>query len=509
MYAPALPHSESATDFKAHTALRWVLIIISVVTVCRLALVAVLPAGVDEAYSLGVARQLSLSYFDHPPLHLWLVGLWAKLWGSEDLFLLRLPFVVLGALSTWLLYALGARLFSPAAGLWAAVIFSLAPVFGLAHVALILPDGPLIAASLTTALIVARIVVEPADATKLGLWALAGLAAGLALLSKYHGVLLIVGIGLFLVTTREGRRWLLTPGPWLAVGIAVLCFVPALVWNAQHDWASFSFQSGRGGLGSAFRPTGPLESLLLQAAYLLPWIGAPLAVFLVRAIVGGPSNPRRWLLACLAALPIVIFTGLTFFGRGLAHWPMPGWLFAIPLLGEALANAGRIVRRVAVVAAAVTAVLLAGFAGVATMQARWGSFDETTRALVGAADPTDPMLSWEPLRAELAGRGLPADDRTFIAAFSWIPAGKLNALFGKDIPVLCLCGDARHFAYLNPPAEYAGWTGILIGLPARVGDDAARGEQFAELGPVEEVNLMKAGRIAVPLQMRIGKDFKP
>ncbi|WP_299644147.1 glycosyltransferase family 39 protein, partial [Devosia sp.] len=349
--------------------------VIVVVTACRLAIAAVLPAGVDEAYSLGIARQLSLSYFDHPPLHLWLVGLWAKLWGSEDLLLLRLPFVLLGALSTWLIHALGRRLFSVGAGVWAAVIFNLAPVFGLAHGGLILPDGPLIAASLATALIVARIVFEPAEGAKLGLWALAGLTAGLALLSKYHGVLLILGVGLFLATTRDGRKWLLTPGPWLAAGIAALCFLPVIAWNMQHDWASFAFQSGRGRFGSEFRPLGPLESLLLQAAYLLPWIGVPLAIVLVRAIAGGPGNTRRWLLACLAALPIVVFTGLTFFGRGLPHWPMPGWLFAIPLLGEALADAGRRVRPVAVATAAVTVVLLAGLAVVVTMQARWGSFD--------------------------------------------------------------------------------------------------------------------------------------
>ena len=509
MQTPALPHSESIPEFKGRSIRGLVLAVIVVATICRLALAAGLPVGVDEAYSIGVARQFSWSYFDHPPLHLWLAGTWAKLWGSENLLLLRIPFVLLGALSSWLIYALGARLFTPMAGLWSAVIFNLAPVFGLAHGGLIFPDGPLIAAALAMALVVARIVLEPRDGQQLGPWALAGLLAGLALLSKYHGVLLILGVGLFLATTREGRRWLLTPGPWLAAAIAALCFLPVLIWNAQHDWASFLFQSGRGRFGSELRPLGPLESLAFQAGYLLPWIGVPLAALLVRAIVGGPANPRRWLLVCLAVLPIVIFTGLTFFGRGLPHWQMPGWLFAIPLLGEAVANAGRLTRRVSIATAVVTALLLGMLATVVTMQARWGSFDAETRALFGGSDPTDAMLSWEQLGPELAARGLPADDRTFIGTFNWIRAGELNALFGKEIPVVCLCGDARHFAYLNPPANFAGWTAILIGLPANVGDDAALGGHFASLGAVEDVSLSKAGRVAVPLRMRIGSGFKP
>lgn len=511
MHMPAFPHSGTHASGAPRHVQGWMLAIVALATLARLALAATLPVGVDEAYSIGIARQVSLSYFDHPPLHLWLVGLWAKLWGSEDLLLLRLPFVALGALSSWLIYALGTRLFGAVAGLWSTVIFNLAPVFGLAHAGLVFPDGPLLAAALATALVVARIVLVPGAGQRLGLWALAGLMAGLALLSKYHGVLLLLGILLFLVTAREGRRWLLTPGPWLAAAIALACFVPVLVWNAEHDWASFAFQAGRGrvGGGGELRPFGPIESLLSQAVYLLPWLAVPLGTFLVRGIVSGPGNPRRWLLVCLALLPILIFTGLTLTGRGLPHWQMPGWLFTIPLLGEALANAGRITRRIAVGVAVVTALALGALATVVTMQARWGSFDAQTLQLFGGSDPTDALLSWEAVRPELAKRGLPADDRTFIGTFNWVRAGELNALFGKQIPVLCLCSDARHFDYLNPPEAYAGWNAILIGMPGHIDDDAALSKQFASVGALEDVSLSKAGRVAVQLRMRLASGFKP
>lgn len=499
MHATAPFISESAPQIKDLG--RAALAIIVVATVLRVALAAVLPAGVDEAYSIGVARQFSLSYFDHPPLHLWLVGAWARLTGSENLLVLRLPFIALGAVSSWLMYRLGATLFGERAGFWALILFTLAPVFGVVHLTMILPDGPLIAAALGAALVVARIAFRPGERT-LGPWALAGLLAGLALLSKYHGVLLILGVLLFLLTTPEGRRQLLRPGPWVAAAIAGLCFLPVLVWNAQNDWVSFGFQSGRSGIGSGLRWLGPLESLAIQGGYLLPWIFVPLAWALVRAIAGGPQNQRRWLLACLPLLPIAIFTALTLFSRGLAHWQMPGWLFAIPLAGELLADAGKRLGRAARIVAIGTGVLLVALLGIGAPQARWGTFDAVFHAL---GDPADALVSWEQLKPELETRGL-LGPRTFIASSNWIRAGQLNALFGKDIPVLCLCEDARQFRWLNPPERYAGWTGIIIDTPKRINET---NWPFAEIGEAQEMDLMQAGRVALRLKMLIGKDFTP
>ena len=57
--------------------------------------------------------------------------------------MVRLPFVALFALSTLLVYRLGALAGSPAAGLWAAVALNLAPVFGITTGGWVLPDGPL------------------------------------------------------------------------------------------------------------------------------------------------------------------------------------------------------------------------------------------------------------------------------------------------------------------------------------------------------------------------------
>jgi len=486
----------------------WLAGIIVAATMCRLVIGAFLAPGTDEAYAIGVARQFSLSYFDHPPLHFWLVGAWAKLWGSEDLLLLRLPFVALSAVSTWLLFDLTRRLFGDQAGIWAAAIFNLAPVFGLVHGTLILPDGPLLCAGLGMAHVVARILFEPEQGAQRRRWLAAGLLAGLAALSKYHGLLMIGGMLLFLSTSSAHRHWLRRPEPWLAALVAAAMFTPVVIWNAEHDWVSFGFQSGRSNWGAMPRLDYVARSVQDQAIYLLPWLALPLLVVLVRALVTGPRNDRSWLLACLALPPLVLFTWAASLRTGYAHWHMPGWLFAIPLLGEAAAQLRPIHRRIAAGAALLTAVGLTGFVSVVLPQSRWGTFEQEIQAAF-SADPTDTLMSWDGLREELAARQLPADGRTFIAAFSWIRAAQLTALFGKEIPVLCICGDARHFQYLNPPATFAGWTGILIDKPSALEDDKTLSSYFDAVTAPEDASLEKAGRVVVRLSLRVGTGFRP
>src|SRR6185436_9202936 len=53
-------------------------------------------------------------------------------------------------------------------------------------------------------------------------WVLLGLAVGIALWAKYFVVILAVPLALFLLIDRDARRTLATPGPWIALAIALL-----------------------------------------------------------------------------------------------------------------------------------------------------------------------------------------------------------------------------------------------------------------------------------------------
>ena len=250
-------------------------LIIGLGAALRLALAASVGFGQDETYSVAVARQLALSYFDHPPLHLWIVGAWARLIGHEDPWLLRAPFIALFAVSSALLYRLTAQAYGRRAGLWALLALNLAPMFTLSSASWVLPDGPLLCSALAMLWSAAH-ALEPgrAAASARRWWLLAGLCAGLALLSKYLAVFPILGLLCYLLGSPH-RRVLATPAPWLAVLLAAAVFAPVLVWNAMHGWASFAFQGSRA-LPSGFSVGRGAASLAAQCIYLLPWIFAPI-----------------------------------------------------------------------------------------------------------------------------------------------------------------------------------------------------------------------------------------
>lgn len=69
-------------------------------------------------------------------------------------------------------------------------------------------------------------------------WIGIGTAIGLGLLTKYAVVFFIAGLLTGLVLTRA-RRQLLSPWFYAGVGIALLLFLPNIVWLIRHDWVSY------------------------------------------------------------------------------------------------------------------------------------------------------------------------------------------------------------------------------------------------------------------------------
>ena len=111
------------------------MLLVAGTTVLRLGFAWASGLGVDESYMVAAGRVLSLGYFDHPPAAWWLSHGAAWLFGSEAPFFVRLPFVLLFAVSQVLMGRIG--------GFWAVVLLNLSPVFGVTSGTWVLPDGPL------------------------------------------------------------------------------------------------------------------------------------------------------------------------------------------------------------------------------------------------------------------------------------------------------------------------------------------------------------------------------
>jgi 4-amino-4-deoxy-L-arabinose transferase-like glycosyltransferase len=461
--------------------------------------------GVDESYMVAAGRTLRLGYFDHPPASWWLSWGAAHLAGTEAPAVVRLPFILLFALSTWLMYRLGTVLAGPRAGLWAAVLLNLSPVFTLTTASWVLPDGPLDCALLGAALCLMHALPRgPRRAAPW--WAGAGLCAGLALFSKYSAILTIGGAGLYLLTQPAHRRWLIRPHPYGAVVIAALVFGPVVAWNAAHGWASFAFQGARAE-AAHLHPLAPLVTLGGEALFVLPWIWLPMMAVLVAALRRGPTSWGHWLLAWLALPPIVVFALIALWSsqRVLYHWAAPGYLMLFPLLGAWVAEhlENRHVRRTLIG----TAALLVAVVAVVAIQVRTDWLRPVVMAFAHGRDPDLEGIDWTSLRDELAARGLLDRPGLVVGATNWRDAGKIAYALGPGVRVIVLNADARQFGFGATPRDAIG-EDVLILAPEhadRVPAEYARIFASIEALPPAAIRLAgnEIGTVAVLLGHRL------
>ncbi len=281
-------------------------------TAWRLALAATLPLSPDEAYYFLWSRGLQAGYFDHPPM----VALWIRLGtalagdGPLGIRLLGPLSALAGSLCLWR----AAEDFFPRrrAGIAAAALFNATLMMNVGAV-IMTPDTPLVFFWTVTLAALARLLATGRQAW----WLAIGAAAGAALLAKYTGLLLIGGIGLWLLTSA--RQQLRSPWPWAGLALAVLVFAPDLYWNATHGWVSFLKQ------GSRVASFDPARAAQFFAELLFGQLGLITPVIAVLAAAGvwhlRWREPRGALLLWLTLLPLAVFVQHTISSRVQANWP--------------------------------------------------------------------------------------------------------------------------------------------------------------------------------------------
>ena len=245
--------------------------------VARLVFAFTLGLGVDESYTIAISRRLCLSYFDHPPLHLWITHFAALAAGENAIA--RMPFIVLFFATGWITYRFVCRLFGSRAALIALFALNVTPFFFASAGSWIVPDGPLLFGLAVAAWAAGRLFFpEPLEeASAWRLWLLIGVGLGLAGLSKYSAVLTAGGLAAFVLLSPKQRQWLKHPAPYVSAGIAFAMITPVILWNARHGWVSFEFQGARGVPSGGLRPAQFLTMALGEIAFLSPWIFALLS----------------------------------------------------------------------------------------------------------------------------------------------------------------------------------------------------------------------------------------
>lgn len=455
--------------------------------------------GTGEAYYLATARQLHLSYFDQPPLFLWLIWATTHLTGSESTLVVRLPFVLMFAVSTWLIFDTTRRVSSPLAGFYAALITNASILFSASIGSWIQPDAPMVLFWLATVRVLVEILFGDGARRPYLYWGLAGLFLGLDFLSKYHGFFVALGTGLFLIVNRDQRRWMVHPAPWLALLIAAVLFVPVIIWNAQNDWVSFGFQGDRA-LVSELRWDRLLRMIIGQIVYMTPWLAIPALLLGVRALFAGPrgvyppgTTPgAAMFLACFGWPAVIFFTVVALWSdtQYHFHWQAPGYMMLFMLMGEWVARRdGWAVRLWLYGSGLVTVLLLtAVFSHAATGWARNvfpGNWD----------DPTAQQLPWTELGQALDSQGAFQKSNTFVAGDYWIDCGYIDTQVAGRLPFACLGTEARNLAFNFDENAHVGWNAYLV-LKATEAPDWLKA-RFASIRHVASVTVSRGGRVEI------------
>lgn len=476
---------------------RLALTVLTGFTVARFFFTFCIGLGVDESYTIAISRRLSLSYFDHPPLHLWITHFAAAVLGEN--VAVRGLFVCLFFATSLIYYRFVRRTFGSRSALIAIFALNVTPFFFASAGGWVVPDGPLLFGLAVAAWAASRLFFpQPAEeASGWRFWPLVGLGMGLAGLSKYSAILTATGLATFIVFTPEQRHWLKHPALYVSAIIAGAMITPVILWNAQHGWVSFEFQGERGAPHGQLHPAQLASMALGEIAFLSPWIFVPLVVGVADAFRTW-GDERRFFLLCLSLPPIVLFTLTPLWGgRGQPHWTMPGWFFAFALMGtwaNELGASTKALRRWALV----TAALLAAIAALAVVQLSTGWPWSILTTHSGVADPMLESFEWSALKNAPIFHSPP----DFVISTKWSDAGKIAVALGRETPVLVLSNDPRGWAFSDESGGFVGQSGIIVTPAAEVATTlAAARPLFAELGQPQLYALGRSGRPEIRLAL--------
>jgi 4-amino-4-deoxy-L-arabinose transferase-like glycosyltransferase len=223
--------------------------------------VSLSPLTWDENYYWVWSQNLQLSYYDHPAMVAWLFAIGNFL----PTFMLKWPAIILGHsfLLIWDRFLLNIN-FSQSQRMVFFILALFSPVVGLSTLVLT-PDLPLL-----FFLSLSVYAFERALTLKTHIWyGFFGLFMGLGFTSKYHIVLIIPGILIYLFADK---KW--SEISWSGLLLTLLAFTigasPVLIWNAQNNWISFKFQMEHGVGTHKYKNIWPIEFILSQILILTP-----------------------------------------------------------------------------------------------------------------------------------------------------------------------------------------------------------------------------------------------
>ena len=413
---------------KIHKILFWLLVISTVV---RGLAAALIEFGNDEVYYWTFALYPDWSHYDHPPMVGWIIQLFSLNLLFDSEFFIRLGSVIFMTAETYIMFLIGKEVKNAQTGLFAALLYT-ASIYAFVITGIfILPDTPLNLFWLL-AIWVAIKYFKAEKPKKLHLL-LFGLFAGLAVLSKYTGVFLWVGVGLYILLFD--RKKLKQPTLYLSILITAICCLPILIWNIQHDFISFNFHSDRVSLFGHVNLRYFGTELGGEFFYNNP-VNFVLAIIAVIAAFRGKIDmhkPTMRLVLCTALPLILIFWFFALTRPTLPHWNAPAFNILILLIACWLKNKKTII-------ASLSFMVFVVVFGIVEIRTGIIPLDHHTEAeQLGRDDFTLDMYGWRQLETKFAtlrgatiAEGL-MDEEDPIIADQWFPLANIDYYVARPL----------------------------------------------------------------------------
>jgi 4-amino-4-deoxy-L-arabinose transferase-like glycosyltransferase len=160
----------------------------------------------------------------------------------------------------------------------------------------------------------------------MGYWVAAGVTGGLGLLSKYNMMVFPLSVLFFLLSAQQHRHQLKQPGVYVAMAVAVVVFLPNLIWNAQHGFPTFQHTAEISELSQKAVHFDELGAFLGGQLGVFGLIFFPVMLYIFIRAKSLWNNESYRILICFALPFIALISLQAFLGRAHANWATPTYV---------------------------------------------------------------------------------------------------------------------------------------------------------------------------------------
>ena len=416
------------------------LFLLSVFFFIKLALIKHVPLINDEAYTLTISKYFSLSYFDHPPLMMWISNFF-HFFQPDTAYSFRVPHVIFGILTSFFLYKIGSLIYSIKTGVFAAILYFISPFFFFSGGFFVVPDAALNFSVAGSTFFAMKIIFE--NNNKSYLWIALGLLLAMAFLSKYQSYLF--ALALFAAFVIWKRDAFLNSKFYITLVISVFGLLPVIIWNIDNGFDSFNFHHSRSSYN--FNIFHAMNSIFLQSLLLLPTT----AILIFLSLVNYVKDQRKEesFLVLLSFPTILTFNFFMMASENsFSHWSMMGWMLLIPMASNRLNLIKSYIKKFFILKI-LNIFLVFSLISTLSIHAHTGFLTKSYRS-VPEWDNTRELLNWKHI-AEIISENLKESELKSLATLNWYDSGQLNVALNHNYYVGVIGPNTNHFKhiYLN------------------------------------------------------------